>query len=476
MKRVIAFPAIAATLLAGCAAVPKVHPEVAQVQEQSLGLGSETPAIDAAWWSAYGDPQLDRLIGMGLAGNPTLAGALARVRAAQAQIETEHAGLLPQIGASGQLDRARIGDKLFPAPIGGSDANIGIAVANLSWDLDLFGRQRAMVRQAASSARAAALDAAAARLTISVSIAQTYVGLARANRLIAVADGFVKTRQDALGYAQSRVRNQLGTQFDIKQAETLLAQAEQARTQATQQRDTLVHALAALVGRGADFYPEIAAPTLRLDQAPVVPTVLPADLLGRRPDLLAGQARIDAAVQGRTVARDAFLPNVSISALAGLTAVGLGNFFTGGAFSYSVGPAVSLPIFQGGKLRAQYKTATADLDGAVADYDNAVVGAVREASDAITNVNSADQDLGEQTRVVQGLRDTLRLDQVRVRTGLGSQLDTIDSGFRLLQAEQQLVDMQADALNRRIQLVAALGGGFDSSKPLAAASAPEPRS
>lgn len=476
MKRVIAFPAIAAMLLAGCASVPKVHPEVAQVQDQSLGLGTETPAIDAAWWSAYGDPQLDRLIGMGLAGNPTLAGALARVRAAQAQIETEHAGLLPQISGSGQLDRARIGDKLFPAPIGGSDANIGIAVANLSWDLDLFGRQRAMVRQAASSARAAALDVAAARLTLSVSIAQTYVGLARANRLIAVADGFVKTRQDALGYARSRVKNQLGTQFDIKQAETLLAQAEQARTQATQQRDTLVHALAALVGRGADFYPEIAAPTLRLDQAPVVPAVLPADLLGRRPDLLAGQARIDAAVQGRTVARDAFLPNVSISALAGLTAVGLGNFFTGGAFTYSVGPAVSLPIFQGGKLRAQYKTATADLDGAVADYDNAVVGAVREASDAITNVNSADQDLGEQTRVVQGLRDTVRLDQVRVRTGLGSQLDTIDSGFRLLQAEQQLVDMQADSINRRIQLVAALGGGFDLSKPLVAASAPEPRS
>ena len=476
MKRVIAFPAIAAMLLAGCASVPKVHPEVAQVQEQTLGLGSETPAIDVAWWSAYGDPQLDRLIGMGLAGNPTLAGALARVRAAQAQIETEHAGLLPQISGSGQLDRARIGDKLAPPPIGGGDANIGIAVANLSWDLDLFGRQRAMVRQAAASARAAALDAAAARLTISVSIAQTYVGLARANRLIAVADGFVKTRQDALGYARSRVKNQLGTQFDIKQAETLLAQAEQARTQAAQQRDTLIHALAALVGRGADFYPEITAPTLRLDQAPAVPALLPADLLGRRPDLLAGQARIDAAVQGRKVARDAFLPNVSISALAGLTAVGLGNFFTGGAFSYSVGPAVSLPIFQGGKLRAQYKTATADLDGAVADYDNAVLGAVREASDAITNVSSADQDLGEQARVVQGLRDTVRLDQVRVRTGLGSQLDTIDSGFRLLQAEQQLVDMQADAINRRIQLVAALGGGFDPSRPLVAASASEPHS
>jgi NodT family efflux transporter outer membrane factor (OMF) lipoprotein len=476
MKRIIAYPAIAAMLLAGCASVPKDAPQVAQVQEQSLGLGSATPVIDAAWWSAYGDPQLDRLIGMGLAGNPSLAGALARVRAAQAQVQGERAGLRPQINGSGQVDRGRIGDKFLPAPIGGSDVNIGIAVTNFSWDLDLFGRQHAMVRQAASSAQAAALDVAAARLTLSVSIAQTYVGLARAEQLIRVADGFVKTRQDALGFAQSRVKNQLGTQFDIKQAETLLAQAEQARTQAEQQRDILVHALAALVGRGADFYPQVTAPALRLDRAPTVPDMLPADLLGRRPDLLAGQARIEAAVQGRKVAKDAFLPNVSISGLAGLTAIGLGNFFTGGAFSYSVGPAVSLPIFQGGKLRAQYKGATADLDGAVADYDNAVVGAVREASDAITNVRSSDQDLGEQLRVVQGLRDTVRLDQVRVRTGLGSQLDTIDSGFRLLQAEQQLVDMQADALNRRIQLVAALGGGFDPSRPQVAASASDTHS
>jgi NodT family efflux transporter outer membrane factor (OMF) lipoprotein len=476
MKRAIAFPAIAAMLLAGCASVPKVQPQVAQVQEQSLGLGSATPAIDAAWWSAYGDPQLDRLIGTGLAGNPSLAGALARVRAAQARIETEHAGLLPQLNGSGQLDRGRIGDKFLPAPIGGSDVNIGIAVTNFSWDLDVFGRQHAMVRQAQASAQAAALDVAAARLMLSVSITQTYIGLAQAEQLIRVADGFVQTRQKALGFAQSRVRNQLGSQFDIKQAETLLAQAEQARTQAEQQRDTLVHAIAALVGRGADFYPQIAAPALRLDQAPAVPDMLPADLLGRRPDLLAGQARIEAAVQGRKVAKDAFLPNVTISGLAGLTAIGLSNFFTGGAFSYSVGPAISVPIFQGGKLRAQYKNATADLDGAVADYDNAVVGAVREASDAITNVRSSDQDLAEQVRVVQGLRDTVRLDEVRVRTGLGSQLDAIDSGFRLLQAEQQLVDMQADALTRRVQLVAALGGGFDPSRPLVAASASEPHS
>jgi len=465
MSRRYASCAMTTLLLTSCASAPKELPQVVQVGDQSLGLGAGAPAIDAAWWKAYGDPQLDELIEMGMAGNPFLAGAQARVRRAQAQIEAEHAGLLPHLSGSAQLRHARIGDKFLPPPLGGADANLEIAVANLGWDLDLFGRQQAMVRQAGASADAAALDAAAARLALCVSITQTYIHLAQAEQLIRVANGFVQTRQKALGFAQSRVRNQLGSQFDIKQAETLLAQAQQARTQAERQRDTLIHALAALVGRGAEFYSEIATPTLRLDQAPSVPDGLPADLLGRRPDLLAGQARIDAAVHGRKAARAAFLPNLSISALAGLTAGGLSNFFSGGAFTYSVGPAVSLPIFEGGKRRAQFEGATADLDAAVADYDGAVLEAIREASDAITNVRSSDQDLAEQTRVVQGLRDTVRLDQVRVRTSLGSQLDAIDSGFRLLQAEQQLVDMQTDRLNRRVQLVAALGGGFASSTP-----------
>ena len=343
--------------------------------------------------------------------------------------------------------------------------------ANLSWNLDLFGREKAMVAGARASAQAARLDMAAARLAISASIAQTYVGLARADRLIDVANGFVTTRQQALRYVQSRLEHQLASQFELRQAETLLAEAEQARSRAESQRDLLIHALAALAGRGADFYPQVTAPTLALDTPPTVPELLPADLLGRRPDLLAGQARIDAAAAGRQVARTDFLPNVNIQALAGFAALGLGNFFNLGARTYGAGPAIHVPIFEGGKLKAQYRGATADLDAAVAGYNEAVLGAVHDASDALTLVRTADKDLGDQRRIVAGLRETARLDQVRVSTGLGSRLDTIESGFRLLEAEQSLAGLQADALTRRIQLIAALGGGFDPTQPVPTASA-----
>lgn len=472
MKSRTTLPALVASLLTGCAAVPHVQPQVAGVQATTLGLGDQTPSIDAKWWTAFGDPQLDRLVDMGLAGNPTLDAALSRLRAAEALVRARHADQLPQIDAGGSVLHARLSEKsLIPPPYGGSEQTISAVQGTLSWDLDLFGRQRGAVRQASANADAAALDTAAARLAISTSIAQTYVGLARAERLITVTDGFVATRQNALRYVGSRIKSGLSSEFDLRQAQTLAAQAEQASIRAHKERDLIIHALAALVGHGADFYPIIAAPTLALDKAPAVPAVLPADLLGRRPDLLAGQARISAAVQGRAVARADFLPNVNLQALVGLSALGFGSLFTAGAIQGGGGVAIHIPIFEGGKLKAQYARATADLDEAVATYNAAVLQAVRESADAATNVRSADEDLAAQGRVVGGLRDTVRLDQVRIRTGLGSGLDAIDSGFRLLEAEQDLVNLQATSLTSRIQLIAALGGGFDPARPLGAAAA-----
>jgi len=471
MSRRAALPALAALLLAGCAAVPPVEPQVAQVAPGALGLDpAARTAIADRWWTAFGDPQLDRLVEAGLAGNPDLAAALARVRAAQAAIGARQADSLPQVSADAQSPRQRFPEHyIMPSPIGGSTFWVPQVDAGLNWDLDLFGRNKAAVAQARAGARAAGLDAAAARLTIATAIAQAYIGLAHAARLQAVADGFVATREQALDLVRTRVRTQLASDFDLRQAQTLLAEARQAQVRATEQHDLMIHALAALVGRGADFYGQITPPTLALDDAPALPDALPADLLGRRPDLLAALARIDAASAGREIARAQFMPNVNISALAGFLSLGLDNLFKGGSVQWSAGPAIHLPIFEGGRLRADYRGATAGLDEAVASYDGAVVRAVRDASDAITQVRSADRDLAAQADIVGGLRETVRLDQVRVSTGLGSRLDAVESGFRLLEAEQGLVDLQAQALRRRVQLIAALGGGFDPNRTAQAA-------
>jgi len=477
MKRLALIPSLLAVALAGCAQIPHIQPQVTAIAPATLGLAQAEAPIAERWWDAFGDPQLDRLIDAGLADNPSLEAALARLRVAQATVSSEHAGLLPQVGIDAGVTHERFPDHyLIPPPFAGTNQNIATTQAGLSWDLDLFGRQRARVSAATAAVDAAGFDAAAARLAISTAIAQAYIGLARTDQQIVVARGFVATREQSLAYIRARKSSNLASDFDMRTAETLLAQARQAEVRAQQQHDVLIHALAALVGKGADFYGTITPPTLALGTTPVVPDVLPADLIGRRPDLLAGQARISEAEAGRKVARADFLPNVNLQAFTGLAAIGFGQFLTSGATTYGGGAAIHVPIFEGGRLTANYKAATGGLDIAVADYNTSVLGAVRETADALTLVRSADADLAQQNLVVAGLRDTVRLDQVRISSGLGSRLDAIDSGFRLLEAEQALIDLQADALAKRIQLIAALGGGFDPHHPLVSTTKVESRS
>ncbi len=373
MTRLVPLSAFAALLLAGCASVPHISPELSASFPPGAGhRRRRDPDHRRRLVDGLRRSTAQQARGHGLAGNPDLAGALARVRAAQAAIGAQRAASLPQIAADAKAPRQRYPENyILPPPLGGSTFWVPQIEGSLSWDLDLFGKNKAAVRQVRSSAEATQLDAAAARITLSTAIAQAYVGLAHAQQQIAVTESFVQTRQQALGFVQARIKSQLASQFDLEQANTLLAEAEQARTRASGQRDLMVHALAALVGRGADFYAQIATPTLALANVPAVPDMIPADLLGRRADLLAGQARINAAMSGRDLAKREFLPDVNIQALAGTLALGLGNAFKGSSIEYGAGPAIHLPIFEGGRLSANYKGAVAGIDEAIAAYNGA---------------------------------------------------------------------------------------------------------
>ena len=350
---------------------------------------------------------------------------------------------------------------IIPPPYGGTSSFLGTAQTNLSYSLDLAGRQRALIAQARGLAQASALDAEAARVTLTGSVAQAYVNLARATRQADLARQFVQSREQAVRIAQVRRRAGLGNDFDIESAGTLLAEARQARVRADGAREIMVHALAALAGRGADYYATVGNPTIDLDRAVPLPTALPTDLLGRRADILAALARIDAADANRRVARADFFPNVDIRAFVGLQAIGLSNLIGTGAFTYGIGPAIHLPIFQGGRLTAQYRGALAAQEEAIANYNDTVVRAVRDAADALSQVRTNAADAAQQRAILTGQRRTVHLDQVRLRTGLGAQLDVLSSGERLLQADQQATDLAADGAIRRVQLLIAIGGSFD---------------
>lgn len=457
-----ASPLLMLALLGGCAGLPPRPAAPTPVAAATLGLGAVAgPVIAPDWWTALGDAQLDAIMAAALAGNPSLDAALARLSAARATLQESGAATAPQIGLDASVQRQRLsGRSTIPPPFAGSTRWIATAQAGLDWNLDLFGRQKALIAEAGNAARAAELDAAAARLAIAGNVASAYVDLARAYALADVARDLVASRERSLKLANTRIRTGLASDFDARAGETLLAEARQALIRADAGRLIAVHALAALAGRGADFYAGVTRPTLDADRLAVLPDTLPADLLGRRPDLLAGQARIDAAVAGQRAARADFYPNVDLRGLIGLSSVGLGSFFSADARTYGGGPALHLPLFDGGRLRALYAGAGARLDLAVADYDAAVLRAVRETADALAQVAATQADLAEQRRILAGLDATIRLDRTRVSTGLGSQLDILETGTRVLAARQDEASLVADSALRRVQLLIALGGGF----------------
>lgn len=453
--------AAVALLFAGCA-VPASHTSVTTTTPTALALAGPSVQLAPDWWRAIGDPQLDRLVADALAGNPSLDTAAARVRQAQASLEQQDAGLRPNVDLDAQVQGSRLsGNYTIPPPFAGTVRALGTAQAGLNWNLDLFGRQKAAIAGAAAQLRAAEYDAAAARLMLAGAVVQSYVEVARAERRAAIAARTIKAREGSLSLVQVRERNQLASRIDVTAAGTLLAQARLALVQAQAARVLATNALAALAGRGSDYAAAIQPTRLRADAALPLPAAIPADLLARRADIAAAEARVTAAQAGRQVARRAFYPNINLTALVGLQAIGFGNFVDLDSGTAGGGAAIHLPLFDGGRLRADLAGATAAVDVATARYNEAVVGAARDVADAIARARAADAARVRQREVTAGFAETNRLNAVRVESGLNSRLDLVDNDVRLLDAELADASLSIDALAARAQLATALGGGFD---------------
>ena len=454
--------------LAACVKAPSTTPSEIQIAPASLGLGMQpAPSVQSDWWKAFNDPQLDRLVTQLLSGNPTLQGALARIRAAQAELSAARSLEYPTINIDASETRQLLSNNyLYPRPFGGSWQWVGDAEARLRWSLDFWGKQAALIDRAKSAGVAASLDADAARLAMAGIFAQSYVDLLLAWQNLDIAHQTVAERQTILDLTQSRVAAGLENEASLEQAKALLAMARIDVRRAEAQRDIGVHAIAALTGQGAEAYAGIQRPAAGIENALPLPQSLPADLLARRPDILAAQARIAAAASGREAAHADFYPNIDLAAFAGLQAVGLASMFSSGSVVAGVGPALHLPIFDAGRLRAQYARATADLDAAVADYNGTVVGAVRQTADALTQVASLADQRAQQRLALDSAARAFDLARERYRLGLSGQIPMLTAEATLLEARRQMAVLVSQAANQRITLLLSAGGGFD----------PEPRS
>lgn len=452
----------AALLLAGCANRAGIEPQATMRSPESLGLAppegrSFSPAPE--WWREFGDKQLDRLVAQALAGSPTLKLAQARLARAQALVEAAGAAGGPQVNGSIDLTRQRYTEHgAVPATLAGSIRDSGTLQLAASWELDFFGRHEAALQAALGSARAAQADAQAARVLLATNVAGAYLQLARVNDQLAVAQRTLTQREEALRLVGDRVRAGLDTQLDLRQSEGALPEARQ-QIEALREQAALAHnALAALTGAG---HRDVVGqpPSLAALRAVAVPTHLPADLLGERADIVAARWRVEAAGQDVQGAKAQFLPNVNLVALAGLSSIGLGRLIDTGSGQWSVGPAVRLPVFDAGRLRANLRGRTADLDAAVESYNAAVLDAIRDAADQVASAQSVARQQAEQREAQAAAEAAYELARQRYRAGLGTYLHVLAAETAVLNQRRLGVDLAARALQARVALLRALGGG-----------------
>jgi NodT family efflux transporter outer membrane factor (OMF) lipoprotein len=452
-----------ALLLSACVDAPPTTPQVKEVAQDGLGLtGAPAPHAPREWWKAFADPQVDRLAALVVSDNPTLSAALARMRAAQSELAVSRAEDLPQVSLNGNEQRVLFSkDYIIPPPYGGSYRWYGSLTTNLSWNLDFWGRQAALIEKARNTAEAAALDAEAAHLALSGAFAQAYINLLLDYQYGDIADATTAERSEILKITQGRFGAGLENGSAVEQAKSLLsiAKADQLRFAAAREMD--LHTIAALAGQGAVLYQTIARPNPNLDVVLALPSALPADLLSRRPDILAAKARVEAAMKGREAAHADFYPDINLAALVGFQAIGMSNLLTGDAFTMGIGPAIHLPIFDAGKLKAQYARATADLDASVADYNGAVLGAIKQTADAMTQVNSLAAQRVQQQDAVTSAQRAFGIAEDRYRSGLATQLPMLTAEATLLQARSSLASVAANGAQQRITLLLTVGGGFE---------------
>ncbi|MDQ0466778.1 NodT family efflux transporter outer membrane factor (OMF) lipoprotein [Caulobacter ginsengisoli] len=459
--------------LAGCVSTPDLGPKPKPLAAADLASVRSLAAPVAdwpqdSWWTAYGDTQLSQLIEEALKTSPSLAQAQARMRKADAQVGTARSALLPQVSANGQVATTESSRNMgYPPfiqqqlPQGYQDN--GRVTLDASWDLDLFGRNRAALASATSEAEAARADAAQVRLTLSTAVAGAYADLARLYAQRDAAEGALKVRQQVEDLVAQRVQNGLDSNAELDQAKAATPAARADLAALDEQIDIARHRLAALLGAGPDRGLDIARPGPTALKPFGLPSNLAVDLIGRRPDLVAARLRAQAASKRIDVAKADFYPNIDLSGYLGRQSLGIDLLTQPQSNIGNLGLALRLPIFQGGKLKAAYKGSRADYDAAVAAYDETLTGALRDVADAAATSRSVADQLASRQQALAAGENAWKLARLRYENGLSNYVAVLTAENDVLTQRRAVAELQARAFTADIALVRALGGGFTAN-------------
>lgn len=461
MALVVALASAVVLTLAGCASTQGIAPEGKRLEPAALGLGGlpATAPIDSQWWRGFGDDMLSTLVERALDGHPSLSAAQARRVRAKAGAELVGASGWPQVNGSFEAQRQRFtANGMVPPPVAGTMRETGTLQAGASWELDFFGRNRAALEAAVGAQRAAEADAKAARVLLASSVARGYVQLARLVEQREVTRASLQQRDSMLSLIRQRVNAGLDTQVELRQGEGALPETRLQIEALDEQIALARHALAALTAQPPDALDSLA-PRIDLLKVQSLTGALPADLLGRRADIAAARWRVEAATGDLAAARAQFYPNVNLTAFAGFSSIGLDRLLRSSSEQYGIGPAIRLPIFDAGRLRANLRGKAADLDAAVASYNAALLDAVRDAADQIASVQSIARQQAEQSAAREAAESAYDIAVQRYKAGLGTYLVVLNAESVVLAQRRAAADLRARALDTQIGLIRSLGGG-----------------
>ena len=438
---------------AGCMVGPNYkRPSVPAIPQYRAGESQPTQASlgDTKWFDLFQDDTLRALITEAQSANYDVLIAAQRVLAAEGQLAATRSGLFPQLGGHGEAARTGVN-----SPIQSWGGAWGVA----SWEIDLFGK----LRRASEAARADMLalqeNFKGVMQTLVAQVAMAYFDLREYDAEIEYVRQSIQAREESVKLVAARVQGGVAGALELDQAKSLVASAqanlallEKAQEQTENLINNLLGKQPGPVARGRSLVDQ--------PQPPQVPAGLPSSLLERRPDLREAEQQLIAANARVGVAKAAFYPSINLTASGGYQTTDLLGVVSRSGFSYSTGAFVDLPIFDAGRRRGNYKTAQAQHQELLFNYERAINGAFRDVSDALVGYRQSKEYSGRQQILADTLRDQSRLASARYTGGVSSYLEVLDTERQRLTAEQELAQSQRDVLTSLVGLYKALGGGW----------------
>ncbi len=411
-----------------------------------------------AWWGLFSDPALDALESRVIDANQTLRAAEANFRGARAAVGAARAGLFPTVGGSASGARSRNG-----ARSGGGSTAAYAAAADAQWEIDVWGRVRRLVEAAQDTAAASAADLAATRLSLQSELAADYLQLRVADATRRIFEETVAAFERSLVLTQNRYVAGVVARVDVVQAETQLLGARASLLDIEATRAQLEHAMAALTGRAPA---DVSIPPVEgLPAVPDIPAGVPSALLERRPDIAAAERRVAAANAQVGAATAAIYPTITLTGSVGFAGTSLANWFSLPNRVWSLGTALAAPLFDAGLRQAQREQAVAAYDATVADYRQTVLDAFRDVEDNLALLRVLADEVRVEEEALRAARESVALTTNQYKAGLVGFIDVVTVQNVAFSAERTALELNGRRLVAAVNLIKALGGGFDASEP-----------